>query len=530
MSRLQTGKGQAHIVGGGIAGLAAAVLLIRDAGWTPENIHLYEGLDVLGGSLDGSGDLEQGFVIRGGRMFEEHFGCTFDLLRTIPTLDDPGLSVADEILAFAESVRTSSNCRLVADGERLEAPEFGLSLKDRWALLKLSRRREADLAGMTIEEWFSPEFFRTSFWIMWCTMFAFQRWHSAAEMRRYMRRFMHLLPGFNRLEGILRTRLNQYDSLVEPIHRWLLQAGVRFHLSAPVTDVEFTGDQSAVRKIAFAQESELGPVMVSRDDLVLITLGSMTEGSTLGDMNRPPIRGAQTPHGAWALWRRLASRQSNFGRPRTFAGNPDATRWLSFTVTLRDTEFFEFMEAFTHNPAGTGGLVTLKNSGWLLSVVLAHQPHFANQPDGATVFWGYGLHPDQPGDRVRKPMLECTGAEILEELAHHLHLGSEAARLFETANCIPCLMPYITAQFMPRAPGDRPAVVPAGAKNYGFLGQFVEMADDTVFTVEYSVRSAQEAVYRLCAPERQPIPLYRGFEKPDVVLQAAACIARNGSV
>lgn len=520
-------QSEAHIVGGGIAGLAAAVLLIRDAGWEPGNVHLYEGLDVLGGSLDGSGDVEQGFVIRGGRMFEPHFVCTFDLLRTIPTLTDPDLSVTDEILAFTKAVPTSSSCRLVVDGERQEAPRFGLSLKDRWALLELSRCDESELAGVTIEEWFAPHFLETSFWIMWSTMFAFQPWHSATEMRRYMRRFMHLLPGFNRLEGICRTRLNQYDSIIEPIHRWLLRAGAHLHLNAPVTDLGFTEDGAAVTGIEFSREAALAPVDVGADDRVFITLGSMTEASGLGDMSHPPIANPEPPDGAWALWRRLAARREDFGRPGVFAGNTDATRWLSFTVTLTDPDFFEFMETFTGNAAGTGGLVTFRDSGWRLSVVLAHQPHFAAQPEGVHVFWGYGLHPERRGDRVEKPMLECTGAEILEELAYQLRLGSEAVRLFRSANCIPCLMPNITTQFMPRSPGDRPAVLPEGARNYGFLGQFVEMADDTVFTVEYSVRSAETAVYGLCVPGRRPAPLFRGFEKPGVLLRAAGCIARN---
>ena len=242
-------QAESHLVGGGIAALAAAVLLIRDAGRDPETIHIYEGLNVLGGSLDGSGNPVEGFVIRGGRMFEAHFGCTFDLLQSIPTLDNDQVSVTDEILRFTRDVHTSSNCRLVIDGTRVEAPPFGLRLKDRWCLLKLSQSSEHSLEGRAIEDCFDPEFFESNFWFMWSTMFAFRRWHSAAEMRRYMRRFMHLLPGFNRLEGIHRTRLNQYDSIVRPIQRWLEAAGVNIHLQTPVTDIGFDEDRSAVTSI-----------------------------------------------------------------------------------------------------------------------------------------------------------------------------------------------------------------------------------------------------------------------------------------
>jgi oleate hydratase len=523
------GQARAHLVGGGIASLAAAVLLVRDARWDPKTIHIYEGLDVLGGSLDGSGNAVDGFVIRGGRMFEKHFGCTFDLLQAIPALDNDEISVTDEILRFTRDIRTSSNCRLVVEGQRMEAPSFGLSLKDRWHLLKLSQRSEQSLEGVAIEHCFDPEFFESNFWVMWCTMFAFQRWHSAAEMRRYMRRFMHLLPGFNRLEGIHRTRLNQYDSIVEPIRRWLQAAGVQIHLQTPVADIVFDKHGSAATSIEFAQGTGRQAVSIDREDQVFITLGSMTEDSTLGSMSAAPSSGPSDQAGAWTLWRRLALRSSNFGRPDAFAGETAKTQWLSFTVTLTDSAFFEFMEAFTHNPAGTGGLVTFRNSGWLLSLVLAHQPHFANQPEGVYMFWGYGLHPEQVGDHITKPMLACTGAEILAELAHHLRLGASAADLFRTANCIPCLLPNITTQFMPRQQGDRPAVIPAGVENFAFLGQYVELPDDTVFTVEYSVRSAQVAVYGLCGLERRPTPIYRGFEDPAVVLRAARCIAMNGT-
>jgi oleate hydratase len=42
------------MVGGGIASMAAAAFLIRDAGVPDRNIHILETLDVAGGSLDGA--------------------------------------------------------------------------------------------------------------------------------------------------------------------------------------------------------------------------------------------------------------------------------------------------------------------------------------------------------------------------------------------------------------------------------------------------------------------------------------------
>ena len=229
-------SGHVYLVGGGIASLAAAVFLLRGTGCDGENVHLFERDRVFGGSLDGSGDADTGYMVRGGRMFEEHFACTFDLLSEIPALEQEGCSAAEEIRRFTGEIVTASKCRLVIDRKRTEAPRFGLSARDRWDLIRLSLVSERSLGDRTIEEYFSRHFLTTNFWHMWCTMFAFQRWHSVAEMRRYMRRFMHLLPGFNRLEGIHRTRLNQYDSIVRPIARWLRERNVNLHLNAPVTN------------------------------------------------------------------------------------------------------------------------------------------------------------------------------------------------------------------------------------------------------------------------------------------------------
>ena len=520
----------AYVVGGGIAGLATAVLLIRDAKFEPQHIHLFEARTVMGGSLDAAGNPDDGYVVRGGRMFEAHFGCTFDLLNDIPTLHDPHISVTEDIQSFTQEIVTSSRSRLVAHGERQDGPDYELSLRDKWNLLRLSQLGEEALQGLNIENYFHPRFFQTAFWVMWSTMFAFKPCHSVVEMRRYMRRFMHLLPGFNRLEGIHRTRLNQFDSIVRPIEHWLRNQGVHIHTDCSVRDISFDARGQQVRGINFALNTRRESIQVSGADRVFITLGSMTDDSVLGSMQHPPdIADAHADHaGAWSLWRQIASHSPKFGRPDVFAGDTTCTQWLSFTVTMPHGKFFDHMQRFTHNVAGSGGLVTFRHSGWLMSVVLAHQPHFSDQPDHVHTFWGYGLHPERSGDHIRKPMLESSGAEILDELAFHLRLGEEADALLRDANCIPCLMPNITTQFMPRKMNDRPAVIPDGAQNFAFTGQFVELPEDTVFTVEYSIRSAQTAVYGLCATDKTPTPLYRGFEKPSVVRRALRCILNNG--
>ena len=101
-------------------------------------------------------------------------------------------------------------------------------------------------------------------------------------------------------------------------------------------------------------------------------------------------------------------------------------------------------------------------------------------------------------------MKECTGKEITEEWLYHIGVPTDQIEdLAEnSAVCVPTMMPYITAFFMPRAKGDRPDVIPDGCVNFAFLGQFAETPRDTIFTTEYSVRTAMEAVYGLMGVDR----------------------------
>jgi oleate hydratase len=153
----------------------------------------------------------------------------------------------------------------------------------------------------------------------------------------------------------------------------------------------------------------------------------------------------------------------------------------------------------------------------MMSIVLAHQPHFINQRSDVQVFWGYSLFPDRIGNFVAKSMSACNGAEILEELCGHLHVDLDVVA---SANCIPCAMPYITSMFMPRHKSDRPLPVPVGSKNFAFISQFVEIPDDVVFTVEYSVRAAQMAVYELLGIDRKVPPITRHDKSLQVQFEA----------
>jgi oleate hydratase len=354
---------------------------------------------------------------------------------------------------------------------------------------------------------------------MWATTFAFQPWHSAIEFKRYLHRFMMEFSRIETLAGVKRTVYNQFDSLVRPLVGWLQGQGVNMIMNCTVTDFDLKSEdgKTTVTGIHCNQNDSNEILAVSEGDLVFFQNASMTDASSYGSMTHAPAHRTKHDSGGWTLWEKLAKGRPEFGNPAAFNSSIAESYWESFTVTLKDTAFFDKMEKFTGNRAGTGGLVTFKDSNWFMSIVLAHQPHFIGQPDGVQVFWGYALHPDRIGDFVAKPMSECSGAEILQELCGHLNFDLE---IVASANCIPCRMPYITSMFMPRARSDRPLPVPRTCTNLAFVSQFVEIPDDVVFTVEYSVRAAQMAVYELLKIDREVPPIQRHDKSLKVKLDA----------
>ena len=511
-----------YLVGGGIASLAAAAFLIRDGNIPGKNITILEESPTIGGSLDAAGNPKDGYVMRGGRMFESKYVCTFDLFSSIPALDG-SKTVTQEIFQWNETMKTSSQSRLFRDGHRVDAPKFGLTERQILTLERIALQPEEALGRSSIAEQFDPSFFETDFWIMWCTTFAFQPWHSAVEFKRYLNRFTHMVSGFNKLKGIMRTVYNQYDSMVRPLEKWLLDRGVRIQLGTRVLDFEFHDDFDGywVRRILCQRHGGRFDIGTRERDLVIATLGSMVEGSSLGSMDAAPMIKGLSGRGGWGLWEKIAVGNYEFGCPDNFTEHVQESKWVSFTTTLHDPAFFRLVRDRTGNVPGEGGLITFPESRWLASIVLPHQPHFIGQPPDVQVFWGYGLSVDAEGNFAKKPMADCTGREIMTEILGHLRInGHEAKRILNSSTCIPCIMPYITSQFLCRSKGDRPDVVPPGSKNLAFIGQFCELPEDVVFTVEYSIRSAQTAVYSLLGLDRTPPPVYRGQDSLRVLLQA----------
>jgi len=517
-------KGHAYIVGSGIGALSAAALLIRDAGMPGGNIHIIEEQSVTGGALDGSGDAVHGYLTRGGRMLtEETYTCLWNVLDGIPSQRFPVMSIKQEVWRFNHLWRSDAHARLIGrNHEILDARDLGFNVHDRAEIVRLLATPESTLAGRRIDECFSEHFFQTHFWALWRTTFAFQNWHSAVELKRYMLRFLQEFPRIHSLAGVRRTPLNHYDSVIRPMVRWLMSHGVHFRMGTRIVDADFESGTSArrIERLQGIAEGEPVSLDIGSDDIVLLTLGSMTADAMRGDDQHPPELLREPQDGAWILWRNLARKVPHLGRPEVFCGNVDETKWESFTLTMRGPALIERIERYSGNAPGTGGLMTFKDSSWLMSIVVPHAPHFERQPGDVHTLWGYGLFVDNKGDYIDKTMAQASGQDILTELIHQLGFTDILDKVRRTTTVIPVMMPYITSEFQCRKPGDRPQVIPRGAENFALIGQYVEIPEDVVFTVEYSVRAAMHAVYGLLGLEHEIPGVYHGIADPKTALSS----------
>ena len=504
----------AYLIGSGLAALAAACYLVRDGQMAGERIHILEKDPIPGGACDGYQYTDIGYVMRGGREMDNHFECMWDLFRSIPSIETEGVSVLDEYYWLNKADPNYSLCRATEkQGQDAHTDKkFGLSDKAAMEIMKLFFTPDEELYNKRIDEIFDHEVLDSNFWLYWRTMFAFENWHSALGMKLYLKRFIHHVGGLPDFTALRFTRYNQYESMILPMVHYLQEHGVDFQYNTKVVNVEFDirNGRKAARRIVLQREGREDAIDLTDNDLVFITNGGCVENSAYGSQNEPAaFNKTICEGGGWDMWRKIAAQDPSFGHPDKFCSDPEQSNWMSATVTTLDRRIVPYIEKICkRDPFSgkvvTGGIVTARDSGWLLSWTINRQPQFRNQPKDQLVIWVYGLFSDKPGDFVKKTMRECTGKEICMEWLYHLGVPvAEIADLAEhSAKTVPVMMPYITAFFMPREKGDRPNVVPDGAVNFAFLGQFAETARDTIFTTEYSIRTGMEAVYSLLDIDR----------------------------
>lgn len=511
-------KKSAYIIGTGLAGLSAAFYLVRDGQMKGEHIHLLEKLDLAGGSCDGRKDVTKGFYMRGGREMDNHFECMWDMFRSVPSIETPNVSVLDEYYWLNKHDPNYSLCRATINcGEDAHTDKmFKLDRKSAIALSKLFITPEKDLENKKISDVLPDSFWETNFWLYWQTMFAFQKWSSALEMKRYLCRYVHHIDGLPDFSALRFTKYNQYESMILPLTKYLESNGVKIEYGIDVKNVIFESKQNkkVATQIIYENNGQEKTIDLIEDDLVFITNGCCTDTSCYGDQNNAPdLSKIKNGNGeSWDLWKNIASQASNgeFGNPDKFCGNVDLTNWMSATIEVSDENIIKhIINICKRDPrkgkVTTGGIVTVKDSteNWYLSWTINRQPQFKSQNKNSILVWVYALNTTKPGNFIEKAIKTCTGKEICEEWLYHIGIPTnEIEKYADKCNTTTCYMPYINAFFQPREEKDRPLVVPKESINFAFVGQFAETPRDTIFTTEYSIRTGMEAVYTLLKVDR----------------------------
>ena len=511
-------KKSAYIIGTGLAGLSAAFYLLRDGQMKGEHIHLLEKLDLAGGSCDGRKDITKGFYMRGGREMDNHFECMWDMFRSVPSIETPDVSVLDEYYWLNKHDPNYSLCRATVNrGEDAHTDKlFKLDKKSAMALSKLFITPEKDLENKKISDVLPDTFWSTNFWLYWQTMFAFQKWSSALEMKRYLCRYVHHIDGLPDFSALRFTKYNQYESMILPLTKYLESHGVKIEYGMNIKNVIFenTKDKKVATQIIYEKEGEEKTIDLIEDDLVFITNGCCTDTSCYGDQTHTPnLSKIKNGYGeSWNLWKNIASQALNgeFGNPDKFCNHVDETNWMSATIEVSDEKIIKhIINICKRDPRDgkvtTGGIVTVKDSmdNWYLSWTINRQPQFKSQNKDSILVWVYALNTTKDGNFVKKPIQDCTGKEVCEEWLYHIGVEDKKIEMYaDKCNTTTCYMPYINAFFEPREEKDRPLVVPNGAVNFAFIGQFAETPRDTIFTTEYSIRTGMEAVYTLLKVDR----------------------------
>ncbi len=512
-------KKSAYIIGTGLAGLTAAFYLVRDGQMPGNHIHLLEKLELAGGSCDGYKDVHKGFYMRGGREMDNHFEIMWDVFRDVPSIETPNVSVLDEYYWLNKHDPNYSLCRATVNkGEDAHTDKlFKLDKDSAMALSQLFITPEANLEDKKISDVLPESFWETNFWLYWQTMFAFQKWSSALEMKRYLCRYVHHIDGLPDFSALRFTKYNQYESMILPLIEYLKKhdVDVQFGMDVKNVVIEEADGKKTAKELIYVKDNKEQSIPLTADDLVFITNGCCTDTSSYGDQTHAPdlshiVNGKGE---SWDLWKNIAkqAKHDEYGHPDVFCSDTEATNWMSATVETSNEDIIQhIMNICKRDPrAGkvtTGGIVTVKDSvnNWFLSWTINRQPQFRSQNKDTVLVWLYALHTDTEGNYIKKAMRDCTGEEICQEWLYHIGMDESKIKDYSenTCNTTTCFMPYINAFFQPRKNVDRPKVVPEGAVNFAFIGQFAETPRDTIFTTEYSMRTGMESVYTLLNVDR----------------------------
>ena len=279
----------AYIVGSGLAALSAACYLVRDAQMKGEHVHVLEKDPIPGGACDGYHYENLGYVMRGGREMDNHFECMWDLFRSIPSIEDENHTVLDEYYWLNKDDPNYSLCRATVNrGQDAHTDgKFGLSDKGAMEILQLFMTPDEKLYDKKITDFFDDEVLNTNFWMYWRTMFAFENWHSALEMKRYLQRYIHHIGG---LPDVIRAC--KVKKLYSPVDEFEAKPFETMKRAADDKKLKITVPQAGQSfSLGRAKVEFLAPLGIYDDvnDLSLVT--RITYGQTAflftGDAERP---------------------------------------------------------------------------------------------------------------------------------------------------------------------------------------------------------------------------------------------------
>ena len=340
----------AYIVGSGLAALTAACYLVRDGQMKGENVHILEKGSTAGGACDGWRFENIGYVMRGGREMDNHFEVMWDLFRSIPSIETEGVSVLDEYYWLNKADPNYSLCRATENrGQDAHTDgKFNISDKGAMEIMKLFFTPNEDLQDKRITDFFDDEVFNSNFWLYWRTMFAFENWHSALEMKLYIQRYIHHIGGLPDFTALRFTKYNQYESMILPMVKYLEGFGVKIHFGVQVTNVEFDCSDpkhKLAKRIDIIENGEKGGIDLTENDLVFITNGGCVENSSMGSQDKPaPYNTEIKEGGGWDMWRKIAAQDPDFGHPDKFCYDPEQTNWMSATVTTLDERIVPYIQ------------------------------------------------------------------------------------------------------------------------------------------------------------------------------------------
>lgn len=550
-----TPDSQVYIVGGGIAGLSAAVFAVRDGKIPAKNVHVLEQKNFMGGAMDGEISPVDGYKSRGARLInKKRYTCYWNLLDSIPVSEeleavmkegmkpenlgayDPKTSIKDEIFDYNQSGKLKLNAsysRIFGlDQKRLDSSTYSLSFKDRMALIKLvAWTSEKDTSGKRISDYFQPSFFKSNFWYMFAPLFGFDSWHSLTEFKRYIHRFIDDVDDLADLgrEG-WNTPYENQSYIIKPIVRWLAYQGVDFQYGCKVNDVDFkpSSTEKTIERFYYKQNGQDKSIALNNGDYILISIGSKVADSSEGTMDTTAELIRDKRDGSWTLWENMAKKQPDImGHPEAFNSNINESKWAVWSLTSKSKFLHDHIMNFSKATVmGQQHIISFAESNWGYGLHIPFQPLYKGQPEDTTVYLGYTLIGNTKGNYITKEPHECTGKELLAEMLYHFGIVDHLDEIAKESKMNFYNEPYVVSHWQPRKIGDRPDVVPKGSTNFALLGEYVEIPETSTYMVDYSTQSAMMGIYTLLNVDKEIPEPHVTYRNPYTLLRALYHISK----